>query len=744
MPAPSNRGKFLLLTLIFALVIIAAFVAYNAVYLFHTELHEAGDPAANTLSVIRASHFQQIYGTYSRWRFHHPGPAMFYYYAAMEAIFYRGLHVVPTPFNAQLLGNMALTLSCLATGIGVAARWTQSRYFMPLAFLLATLHFTAVDLRFVVASTWPACVLPLIFFCLLVTAASVAAGQGDDLPLLVTAGCFAIHSHVAQPLFVLPMFLVGYLGLSWACYQAARGAGGGEERRRLAPWRLFPRSHLLAGMLACVFLLPLLLDLCKGAQSNLALILAHLRSPRGPAPSWRDSLFYFVHFGTYKVSIFNGALPPGTMPGETGHYLATHPEMTLLWCGALLSPLLAGVAHRFRRVPAAAETTAAGVVPTGDVDARPARWRFLAALGLVWIISVGLTLVWGHIQEGEMFYYNAWFNHSIYFTLALLAAVALSDTLESLSSRSPRWGGRAAVAFGVLCFMAGWLECWRHPEQLRDVECTGPAEVAQARTVNAALRDRPGTPRTKLLLFPNPAAWPAATGIAVLLERAGDALRVLADWKIMFGDDLALSLPQLEELGLPERERLDIWRLLPAADHPELAARYPLVAGFALQPGGVGIDPARDEAISFVGQRPNLDAYVLYGWGQPEGPGSAFTLSLGKAAVLNFHAVPVPAGASVEMSLDAVPLFPGITATQSLGVYWNGTGLGTFQVSAETPVRVSIPAALWNAQPEVLLRLSFPDAMTPHEINKDSSDTRQLAFAWRKITFQTVNPSVSR
>ena len=645
---------------------------------------------------------------------------------------------------------MFLTLGFLAAGIGVAARWTRSRYFVPLAFLLAALHFSAVDFRFVVLSTWPACVLPMIFFCLLVAAASVAAGQGEDLPLLVTAGCLAIHSHVAQPLFVLPMFAVGYLGLTWACYRAARGVLPEGERRRVAPWRRFPVAHVLAGVLACVFVLPLLVDLGKGAQSNFALILAHLRTQHGLAHPWRDALFYFLHFGAYRANVLSGALPPGTRPGQISHYFANHVQMTLIWGGAILSPLLAGGMLLFRRpavaaaaAPVADGTAAPVAVVVETVSPRPARWRFLGALGLVWLLSVGLTLVWAHIQDGEMFYYNAWFNHAIYFTLALLAAVAVSDALESVASRRAAWAGRGPVVGGALCLLAGALVIGLHRNQFQCTECTGPAEVGQARTVFAALRDRPDAPRTKLMLFSLPSAWSSATGIAVLLERAGDRPRVLEDWSVTFGADLALRAPQLEEIGLPGHEPMDIWRLLPAANYPELAARAPLVAGFALQAGGVELDPAHEATISFRSTTKNTEAFVLYGWGQPEGAAeTSFTWSTGKAAALNFRAVPIPADATVEMTFDGFPiLLPGRRDVQRIGVSWNGADVGTLPMRAEGPVRLSIPAAVWNARPDVVLRLTFADAISPHEIDAKSADLRQLAVGTRAITFRTVEPA---
>lgn len=60
------------------------------------------DLAANSLQIIRAKHFVPVLGHYCRFGFYHPGPAFVYVYAASEALFHDALHLVPTPFNAQL------------------------------------------------------------------------------------------------------------------------------------------------------------------------------------------------------------------------------------------------------------------------------------------------------------------------------------------------------------------------------------------------------------------------------------------------------------------------------------------------------------------------------------------------------------------------------------------------------------------------------------------------------------------
>ena len=156
------------------------------------------------LKYCKQRNFHLYYGAYSRWGFHHPGPSLFYLFALGETVFWQDLHWVQTPINAQVIVVLMVTASFLAAGIGAAARWVRSPIFMPLAVLMAALHFSSVRLDYCMFQTWPPFVMPIPFFCLIVVAATVAAGRGEDLPLLILTGSFIIHSHVAHPLFVLP------------------------------------------------------------------------------------------------------------------------------------------------------------------------------------------------------------------------------------------------------------------------------------------------------------------------------------------------------------------------------------------------------------------------------------------------------------------------------------------------------------------------------------------------------------
>src|SRR5205085_9437564 len=87
------------LTWLLAAALFLAALLNNSEAIFRTHIYEADDYAANSLQVLKAKSFHETVGNYCRFGFHHPGPAFFYVYAAGEAVFFDGVHVVPTPFN---------------------------------------------------------------------------------------------------------------------------------------------------------------------------------------------------------------------------------------------------------------------------------------------------------------------------------------------------------------------------------------------------------------------------------------------------------------------------------------------------------------------------------------------------------------------------------------------------------------------------------------------------------------------
>ena len=744
---PGSRSRCLILIALLTAVIVGLVLLLNHDYFLRGDVYATGDEAANALKVLRCKKFEDYLGNYSRWGFYHPGPFLLYYLAAGEAVWWQWLHLTRTPFSAEVFSVLCLAAACFAVGVGVAARWVRSRFFVPLALLLGALHYTAVHLQVCMLDTWTAYVSTLPYFCLVVTAASVMAGQGEDLPWLMLAGCILIHIHVANPLFVLPLFALSYLGLLWAGYRETAPASEIPARLRF-PWRRYPTAHWLAGGIAALFALPIIIDLTQGANSNFAQILKHLRSHQGENHPYLDAAYYLLRFGAYKPSVDGDV---GVFRGTTApiiqHFLATHLKMTLLWSGALLSPLLTLGLRSWLGLVTAAAKSAGGSRPTEPLDR--ARGKFLGCLLVCFTLCTMLALYWAHIQDGDMYYYNAWYIYSLYGILTLVAAIALSDAVDRIVAtfRHPGWltGGMILGCLTAAEFAIGWP---RNPPRNRAAVGDDKSIHAQERTVLSALGQHPTAPRTKLLLIPDDGALGAAPGVALQLKRLGYEFRVLPRWwKVMFGAENTLPDFRMENgLGSDGLSHLEPWWIVrgqPTATGPCVGS---LIDGFILKTGYSPVDLQHNAAIVFAGTGRNADTYTLEGF-VDDPAATVATWTMGRVGQLLFETQPVPEDSAVEVTFEfCPPLVNAIHPVQRLQMRYNQTDLGTLEVRAQTPIgamKVRVPGKLWNAQNAGMLRLGFPDAVAPADIFPDSKDTRLLAFSAARIVFRLVLPETT-
>lgn len=180
------------------LAVLVLLVARNA-WLFTQSVVESGDEAANSLLAEQARHFDLLVGNYSRVGFFHPGPAFLYVQAAGESVFYWWWHLVPSPYNGQLLAILALNAGLLGAAAAVLARaWPAGPWLAGVAVLLVGLT-AGPNL---LASTWMPFVYVAPFLALVVAAVSVAGGQLRDVPLLVLVAGLLVHGHVAFVFFV--------------------------------------------------------------------------------------------------------------------------------------------------------------------------------------------------------------------------------------------------------------------------------------------------------------------------------------------------------------------------------------------------------------------------------------------------------------------------------------------------------------------------------------------------------------
>ena len=450
---------------------------------------------------------------------------------------------------------LGATLALIARWLGGARLW-----FLLLALLFAAWHFGAVGKYYDyipgglgLLCPWPPCFIVLPFLCFVVAAASVAAGNGKDLPLMVLAGCFLAHGHVAMPLFVGPLTLLAY-GALWL---EARSTG-----RR--PWSVFSRPHWLAVATIALFLFPIAVNFFATHPSNLERIVEHTRTQYGEGKGLLQSVFYFAHFGAYAGYPSRHPIPVLENLDVAGarRFLLLHWRAYALWASSILLFVLSARAATLEQ---------------------PGTRKFRKRLGLFLIAATALSLVWGMIQEENMCDYNAFFNFAIYYGWLLAVALNVAVWIHNQLARRPT---RIRIV-GLTVLALATAMAFR--QERRRFRAT-PDEAEQrhfAATVEHALALDPAQP--KFFNFD----WQAGgqtTRVALYLERRGIRWWVREDWPLLYGENHVIRPGKTNQ---PEpTSSSSFWRLglrinPPAIESDPKVVVLPLTAEFdlVLHPG---------------------------------------------------------------------------------------------------------------------------------------------------------------
>lgn len=207
------RGRPHLAVGLWSFLVFTTVLLVRNAYLFSAKIYENQDYAANTIAVLQAKHFQLLLGNYSKENFYHPGPAFLYVMAAGESLFHDALHLVPTPWNGQLLAILVLNAALMAIALAVIARHASSA---PVTLACAALMLLFIALHpLPVNSPW----FPYLYFApallMLVSAASVATGETFALPTLALSAWLCIHGQAEFLLFAPIIVIVALAGHFW-------------------------------------------------------------------------------------------------------------------------------------------------------------------------------------------------------------------------------------------------------------------------------------------------------------------------------------------------------------------------------------------------------------------------------------------------------------------------------------------------------------------------------------------------
>ena len=688
----TDNRKFFLLWITLAVI----FVAPHFSFFFFQAHSELGDFAANALEIRKAKLFHELYGNYSRWGFHHPGPIFFYAYAAGEYLLRDLLHAVPSPYNAHLITGIIIQTGFFAWTLLILRRRVAHALLIPLILIGGALHFGAVNYHIADSafeSIWPPYVLLFPFVCFLVACASLASGFAEEILPAVIAGGTLVHSHVAQCLFVLPFFLLACVALAIKSSCA--------EGSVLAPMREFPGRFAASGVALAVFLLPIFLDFLQGEQSNFRAILRHLSGHSDDHKTLLQSLAYLVTYFCYLAKpeeIFNIVGKPNF------RFLAERWYFAAIWL--LMIAVL---------IIAARSTSKSN--------------RFVKWLYIYFGLGLGLTVCWGMLQKGEMYNYNSHFNFGLLFVAIILVMIAACAKISVQRS------GSLPV---ILCLLAlplyiatarSWHPHIEFPKAAANLaQFDEMAEIAKGEL----------SP-TKFLSFSHD-DWPWAAGVAIALERLNFDYATTPEWGFMFGSEHATNVATAIQ-----QKHLAVWRF---------GARTENSRGFFVVKGGgpfvitspPPINPAGSE-ITFAGPAANAGDYAVSGWDISNGKrakkknrkrSNPFSWSTSDTALLYFS--PQLASNDIAVTLDIFPATFSKSKSQHVTVSFNNSLSQTYEVTSQQTITMRIPADTWNRESEAFLVFRFPDATSPLAAGV-SADPRLISCGFTRIGFSEAKAS---
>jgi len=166
--------------------------------------NKVGDYGAYGLQIERAKLWEQFTGPYSKYKFFHPGPVYFYYFAGVEKILPR-----VSSHGAHVYAQFTLNLVLLYTAVFLFIRGTGSGLSGTLLFVFVFLTMQSAR-DWSLLNTWPPHGILLPFLLTFVAAASLASGHVLSAVYLVIAAVLCAHHQVGT---VLPVSLCVSAGM---------------------------------------------------------------------------------------------------------------------------------------------------------------------------------------------------------------------------------------------------------------------------------------------------------------------------------------------------------------------------------------------------------------------------------------------------------------------------------------------------------------------------------------------------
>jgi hypothetical protein len=450
-----------------------------------------GDAAAIELRTLHAAHGTQLLGPYSRFRWSHPGPALFYLALPLYEVFHRqGPALDLFAFVANLSSAVALVLS--------ARRLGGAMFALAAATLLAA--YESIGMVFQLSYVWNpfVSVLPLGLLSLL--CARILLGEMRLLPVFTFVASAVVQTHVGYLPVVASLSLLG--ATTWLVRTASRRSMWKAAVPTADP-RSRPRFPSVWAALAvfAVVWLPPVVDCVEHPPGNLLVVARFFLEPHASEHPWPIVLDVTSRQLLHTPIAIAQALGLSREPSA---------PTTRLLAAALVCLLVAAVAAGLRRSD-----------------------RAVVALSAVALVEIVSALAAVRSVRGDiLFYLVTWISMVGLVALIALLRLAFGTVLRE-SNSSWRTGLPVAAALVV-----GLLDSVRVQASVVDVVHTRDEGAEQfAREVHGYLvsHDVQGP----LIRIEVHDAWPTAVAVVLYLFKHRIPIFVSDDWLFMVGEQFA-------------------------------------------------------------------------------------------------------------------------------------------------------------------------------------------------------------
>jgi len=468
-----------------------------------------GDQALTDIASLNVYRGKMFLGPYSRFGWHHPGPAWFFFLGVFRAV--GGGSPV-----ALLAGCLLGTALAAALVVILVWRWLGPRAGWVAAALLAAFQWSFSFDR--VAALWNPYAVAVPALLLIVLCARVASARVWWPAFLGTAATasFLVQTDVSTGIVVGALVVAALATRIVAALLSRGGAGGRDEPRPAAGWRQWTwRGVSLAAVLAVFWSLPLYQQATQhpGNMSQLVTFFRTNHSGHHGLDSIRavDTVWASFPFRLDDAGQVNDANPIVL----TRHGIVTHPFFFLYLVAAVV--LLVVFARRRSWMRAALAGATAVALLAGTVSAFGAQGPLYPYL----------------VQWMQPFVIPVW----------LLAVELVADALGRRLARpaghapaprarraGPRWAIALACAVSLLASVA---TLHRGPASATTVDFARQAWVAAAPAVRA--------PTTHVVLVQpgSPDNAPIAEAIADQAMRSGKVVEVPSSYVYLFDPSFA-------------------------------------------------------------------------------------------------------------------------------------------------------------------------------------------------------------